>query len=229
MAKGYSVDSKKRFFAEFIGSFLLVATVVGSGAMAQSLTQDRALQLLINALATVFTLALVIYLFSEISGAHFNPLVTAIEFLSGRLPIKVCPTYLVAQCTGAFLGAVTANLMFGLPAIDPSQHHRDGAGLLLGEVVATAGLILIIRLLSQQSKSAAPIAISAWIGAAYFFTSSTSFANPSVTFARAWTTSFSGISLSSIPLFIAAQVIGAVLGLGLSRIFESQSLRSSHV
>ena len=204
---------QKKLFSEFIGTATLVATVVGSGIMATNLSADIGINLLINTIATVFVLYILITLLAPISGAHFNPLVSGIAFFRKELSAAHTLYFFIAQILGGSLGAIIANLMFEHPAIEPSQHVRDGLNLLLGEVVASAGLIFIIFLAIKQGiEKKIPRLVAAWIGAAYFFTSSTSFANPAVTIARSLTDSFSGIALSSVPGFIAAQIAGAALG-----------------
>lgn len=204
---------KKKLFAEFLGTGTLVATVVGSGIMAANISTDIGIQLVINTIATVFVLYILITLLSPISGAHFNPLVSGISFFRKELTLSQTLWFLCAQIFGGFSGTVLANLMFELPAIDPSQKVRDGNHLLLGEVIASAGLIFIIFLAVKQGiDKKIPRLVAAWIGAAYFFTSSTSFANPAVTIARSFSNSFSGIDIQSVPAFIAAQIIGATLG-----------------
>lgn len=204
---------RKKLFAEFLGTGTLVATVVGSGIMATDISADVGIQLLINTIATVFVLYILITLLAPISGAHFNPLVTVISLFRKDLSFANAIQYLAAQILGGSLGAILANLMFEHPALDPSQKVRDGAHLFLGEVIASAGLILIIFLAIKQGiDKKIPRLVAAWIGAAYFFTSSTSFANPAVTIARSLTDSFSGINSSSVPAFIAAQIVGATLG-----------------
>ena len=211
-----------KLIAEFVGTGVLAATVVGSGIMATSLTKDVALQLLIVAVATVFILAVLIQMLAPISGAHFNPAVSLVDFLNKGLSAKKLVLYVVAQVFGGVLGVITANAMFELPGIQASAHARSGAGLWLGEVVATAGLIFVIQLIgAQKNGKYVPFAVAGWIGAAYFFTSSTSFANPAVTFARAFSDTFAGIELSSVPAFILAQLIGAGVGLLLSRSLKS--------
>lgn len=211
-----------KLIAEFVGTGVLAATVVGSGIMATSLTKDVALQLLIVAIATVFILAVLIQMLAPISGAHFNPAVSLVDFLNKGLSAKKLVLYVIAQVFGGVLGVITANAMFELPGIQASAHARSGAGLWLGEVVATAGLILVIQLVgAQKSGKYIPFAVAGWIGAAYFFTSSTSFANPAVTFARSFSDTFAGIELSSVPAFILAQLIGAGVGLLLSRSLKS--------
>ncbi|KQR16244.1 aquaporin [Cellulomonas sp. Leaf334] len=208
-----------RLAAELVGTALLVAVVVGSGIMAQALTTDVGIQLLANSLATVFGLAVLIVVFGSVSGAHFNPLVTGAEWVlsrgssAQRSPLEVAG-YVVAQCAGGIAGALLANVMFDVaPAI--SSTERTGAGLLVGEVVATAGLVLVIFALVRSGRAAiVGVAVAAWIGAAYWFTSSTSFANPAVTIGRMFSDTFAGIAPASVPPFLLAQVIGAALGLG---------------
>ena len=216
----------RRYVAELLGTLLLVATVVGSGTMAVNISRDAGVQLLINTVATILVLALLIYLFADISGSHFNPVVTLSELLHKQISLTDAAGYLAAQFLGGFLGVMLANLMFKNPAIYSSHHIRSGGNLFLGEVVATAGLLFLIQMLGIQKKGkAAPVAVAAWIGGAYFFTSSTSFANPAVTFARAWSDTFSGIAPRSVPLFVVAQVIGAIVGVGLSLIFATSTVK----
>ena len=204
---------RKKLFAEFLGTAVLVATVVGSGIMATNLSPDLGIDLLINTVATVFVLYILITLLAPISGAHFNPLVSAIAYFRKELTATHAIAFFVAQILGGSLGAIIANLMFEHSAIEPSTHVRNGSHLLLGEVIASAGLIFIIFLAVKQGiEKRIPRLVAAWIGAAYFFTSSTSFANPAVTIARSLTDSFSGIKFSSVPGFIAAQIVGAILG-----------------
>jgi glycerol uptake facilitator-like aquaporin len=211
-----------KLIAEFVGTGVLAATVVGSGIMATSLTKDVAVQLLIVAIATVFILAVLIQMLAPISGAHFNPAVSMVDFINKGISAKKLALYIVAQIFGGVLGVITANAMFELPGIQSSGHSRSGAGLWLGEIVATAGLILVIQLVgAQKNGKYIPFAVAGWIGAAYFFTSSTSFANPAVTFARSFSDSFAGIELSSVPAFVLAQLIGAGIGLLLARSIKS--------
>ena len=211
-----------KLIAEFVGTGILAATVVGSGIMATSLTKDVAVQLLVVAIATVFILAVLIQMLAPISGAHFNPAVSLVDFLNKGISAKKLALYTVAQVFGGVIGVITANAMFELPGIQSSTLERLGVGLLLGEVVATAGLILVIQLVgAQKNGKYIPFAVAGWIGAAYFFTSSTSFANPAVTFARSLSDTFAGIELSSVPAFILAQLIGALVGLLLAKGLKS--------
>jgi len=213
----------KKVTAEFLGSLLLAASVVASGIMATTLTQDIAIQLFVNTITTVFMLFVIITLFSSISGAHFNPLVTIVELFYKRVTFQEAALFIVSQIIGTSVGVVVANLMFNRPAIEESTFTRSGSYLFLAEVVATAGLILSILLLRHQNKgSMAAVIVPAWIGAAYIFTSSTSFANPAITFARSLSDSFAGISIKSVPMFILAQCFGAVLGVLLAAMLTTE-------
>ncbi len=206
----------KKLLAEYLGSALLVAIVVGSGIMSTDLTQDVGLQLLINTVATVFGLAVLILILAPISGAHFNPVVTLIDLIQGKSSLFQFLQYAVVQTAGAITGAFLANAMFGNAIIQTATKIRSGSNLYLAEIVATAGLILVINLLvSQKNLTVIPAAVAAWIGSAYFFTSSTSFANPAVTIGRTFSDSFAGIAPECAPKFIAAQILGAIIGLGL--------------
>jgi glycerol uptake facilitator-like aquaporin len=206
----------RKLLAEYLGTALLVAIVVGSGIMATDLTQDVGLQLLINTVATVFGLGVLILILAPISGAHFNPVVTLIELIQGKSSFIQFLQYAVVQTAGAITGAFLANAMFDHPIIETATKIRSGNNLYLAEIVATAGLILVINLLvSQKNLTVIPAAVAAWIGSAYFFTSSTSFANPAVTIGRTFSDSFAGIAPENAPKFIAAQILGAIIGLGL--------------
>jgi arsenate reductase len=203
----------RRFVAEYLGTGLLVATVVGSGVMGTLLSDDLGVVLLINAVATVAALGVLIWMLGPISGAHFNPVVTGVEVVRREIPVREAGLYVVAQVAGGVSGAMLANLMFQLPAVDPSTTVRTGLPTWLGEVVATAGLLLVIGALTRTGRGhLGAVLVPAWIGAAYFFTSSTSFANPAVTIGRSLTDTFSGIAPASVPLFIAFQVVGAAVG-----------------
>ncbi|HET9648176.1 MAG TPA: MIP/aquaporin family protein [Microlunatus sp.] len=215
-------DLGRRLVAEFVGTALLVTVVVGSGIAAQRLSPDNVgLQLLENSTATAFGLTVLILLFGPISGAHFNPVVSAADWLLGRrdnagITGGHVAAYTGVQVLGAIAGAELANLMYRVPVGDLSGKTRTGADLLLGEVVATAGLIALIFALARTGRGvwAAP-AVGAYIGAAYWFTSSTSFANPAVTIGRMFSDTFAGISPGSVPGFITAQVVGAAVGVAL--------------
>ena len=212
----------QKTLAEFLGIAILALTVVGSGAMAQELTTDVGLQLLINAAATGAVLWVIINLFGHISGAHFNPLVTLFALVRRELSIVDFITFAIAQVLGAIAGTALANLLFDFPAFDISERVRDGSNILLSESVATAGLIfLIFHLINSAKSNLIPAAVGLWIFAAYFFTSSTSFANPVVTVARTLSDSFAGIAPTSVLPFIAAQVIGAIAGIALTKFITS--------
>ncbi|MFE4260626.1 aquaporin [Streptomyces sp. NPDC056883] len=210
-----------RAAAELVGTAALVAVVVGSGIQATKLTQDVALQLLANSTATVFGLGVLIALLGPVSGAHFNPVVSLAEWWATRrtgdgVTARELAAYVPAQIAGAIAGAVLADAMFGEPLVKWATHDRSAGNLLLGEVVATAGLILLIFGLARTDRLRfAPVAVASYIGAAYWFTSSTSFANPAVTIGRAFTDTFAGIAPASVPAFIGVQLVGAVVGLAL--------------
>jgi len=209
----------KKVFAEFLGTALLVAIVVGSGIMATNLSQDVGVQLLINTISTVFGLYVLITILAPISGAHFNPVVTMVDLIEGKSSTVQFIQYSLAHILGAITGAMLANAMFSFPLLEASTKIRSGGNLYIGEIVATAGLILVINLLvNQKNLVVIPAAVAAWIGSAYFFTSSTSFANPAVTIGRTFSDSFAGIAPECAPKFIAAQVLGALIGLGLTMV-----------
>jgi glycerol uptake facilitator-like aquaporin len=202
--------------AEFVGTGLLVCVVVGSGIMGDNLSADDGVALLINTVSTVFALAVLILVIGPISGAHFNPAVTLVNLFSRLQPAREAGVYIVAQTAGASVGAILANVMFDLAAFQISERDRTSPGMLVGEVVATAGLIAIIGILSARKQTAIiPVAVAAWIGSAYFFTSSTSFANPAVTVGRMFTDTFAGIAPESVFPFIAAQLVGAFIGMAI--------------
>ncbi|MGC4894494.1 aquaporin [Micromonospora sp. DT31] len=208
----------RRASAEFAGTALLVTAVVGSGVAAARLSPDDVgLQLLENAIATALALGALILIFGPVSGAHFNPVVSAVDWWLGRragtgLHARELAAYVVAQVLGAASGTVLAHLMFGLPAATWSRTVRGGSDRWLAEVVATAGLVVLVFALARSGRgAAAPAAVGAWIGAAYWFTSSTSFANPAVTIGRALTDTFAGIAPASVPGFVAAQLAGGLV------------------
>jgi glycerol uptake facilitator-like aquaporin len=213
----------KKLLGEYLGTLTLVAIVLGSGIMATSLSQDVGVQLLINTISTVFGLLVLIQIFAPISGAHFNPVVTMVDLIERKVSFLQFSQYAAAQILGAVSGAVLANAMFDHPLIETATKLRSGGNLYLGEIVATAGLILIINLLVKQEKTMLiPAMVAAWIGSAYFFTSSTSFANPAVTIGRTLSDSFAGIAPSCAPRFIAAQILGALIGLGLTKVLTNE-------
>jgi glycerol uptake facilitator-like aquaporin len=215
-----AVPLARRAAAELTGTGMLVAVVVGSGIMAARLSpRDTGLELLENSLATAAGLAVIILVAGPVSGAHLNPVISVADWALGRrsgtgLPGRDLAAYLPAQVAGAIAGAVLANLMFALPAATASARDRSAPHLWLGEAAATAGLVLVVFALARTGQNRlAPAAVGAYIGAAYWWTSSTSFANPAVTVGRAFTDTFAGIAPGSIPGFIAAQAAGAAVGM----------------
>jgi glycerol uptake facilitator-like aquaporin len=200
-------------FAEYLGTALITATVIGSGIMAQVLTRDVLLQLFVNTFATVLILGLAIWLLAPISGAYFNPAVLLVAFIRRELSALHLLTFTLVQVAGAASGAILSHALFNRTLIDPSTTSRDGSWLFLSEVVATAGLIATIFIACNQGRGHNAFwLVPLWIGGAYVFTSSTSFANPAITLGRSLTDSFAGIAIASVPVFIAAQLLGAIVG-----------------
>jgi glycerol uptake facilitator-like aquaporin len=213
LSAGASAPSSlsRRVVAEGMGTAFLLATVVGSGIMAERLAGGNvALALLANTIATGAGLLALILTFGGISGAHFNPAVTLAEASQGALPWRDAAAYVAGQLAGAFAGVALAHLMFDLPLFSASQHVRAGRGPIVGELTATFGLIVVIRISGRTRAAMTPFAVAAFITAAYWFTSSTSFANPAVTLARSVSDTFAGIRPADVPGFIAAQTVGAV-------------------
>jgi glycerol uptake facilitator-like aquaporin len=205
-----TADLARRFVAELVATALLLATVVGSGIMAERLAGGNvALALLANTVATGAGLIALILTFGPISGAHMNSAVTIADAAMGGVPWRHAPAYIVAQVVGAYLGVAVAHGMFDLPLFTASQHARAGAGQFLSEFVATFGLLSVIWGVARKRASAVPFAVGAYITAAYWFTASTSFANPAVTLARAASNTFAGIRPADAPAFILAQLLGA--------------------
>jgi glycerol uptake facilitator-like aquaporin len=214
----------RRAFAELLGTLLLVATVVGSGIAGDRLADSVGLALLINTIATAGALLALILTLGPVSGAHFNPLVTATDAYLGGRPWRDLGPYAAAQTTGAIVGAVLANAMFEADLLGPSTHDRITGPHVLAETVATFGLLLIIFVLVRTGRtSQAAASVAGYIAAAYFFTSSTSFANPAVTIGRAFTDTFAGIAPASVPGFVAAQILGTALALAAVLIITPQS------
>lgn len=204
--------------AEFAGTALLVCIVVGSGIMGTNLSTDMAVALLVNTASTVFGLALLIMVLGPVSGAHFNPAVTLVMLAKKSVSTKQVLAYIPAQVLGAVTGAIGANIMFDQAAFQVSDKARITQGTFLGEVIATAGLIIVILILvARKNDTHVAIAVAAWIGSAYFFTSSTSFANPAVTVGRVFSDSFAGIDPASVAPFVLAQLIGAAIGFFLAK------------
>lgn len=224
----------RRLVAETLGTGLLVTVVVGSGIAAASLSpNDIGLQLLENAFATALGLAVLILALGPVSGAHFNPVVSAVDWWLGHrtgngLTLRDLAAYIPAQIVGAVAGAVLANLMYGKAAVSWSTTERAAGHLWLGEVVATGGLVLLIFTLTWSGRAAlAPAAVGAYIGSAYWFTSSTSFANPAVSIGRAFSDTFAGIAPGSLPGFVLAQVFGAIIGAGLLAVLYPHAGRAA--
>jgi len=207
----------RRLLAEGIGSMLLSAAVIGSGIMGEHLANGNvAVALLANTAATVAALAVLIALLAPVSGAHFNPAVSLVQALRGSIPWSQAGAYSLAQVIGCCLGAILAHAMFALALVQVSVRVRAGAAQWLSEAVATAGLVLIV--IGHRRSEDTAWMIAAWIGAAYWFTASTSFANPAITIARSLSDTFAGIRPYDVPGFIASQLAGAMVGLGLARI-----------
>jgi len=203
-----------KLVSEFVGMALLACVVVGSGIMGTNLSPDDGVALLINTVSTIFALAILILILGPISGAHFNPAVTLVSLFNKSMQAKDAIAYIAVQIAGAVTGAIVANAMFDLAVIQISGTERITVGKLIGEVIATAGLITVIGVLVARAQTTLiPVVVSGWIGSAYFFTSSTSFANPAITIGRVFSDTFAGIAPSSVAPFIAAQLVGAALGL----------------
>jgi glycerol uptake facilitator-like aquaporin len=215
------LDLARRLVAESIGTGFLVIAVVGSGIMASRLSpNDTGLQLLENAAATAAALIGLILIFGAISGAHFNPVVTLVDRAFGSISTRDAGLYVAAQVVGGCVGAMLANLMFELPAIELSTKSRSSPALWLSEIIATVGLLLVIHGCVRTGRAnVVAFAVGIWIGGAYWFTSSTSFANPAVTIARTLSDTFTGIEPSSAPMFILMQLVGAAIAYGLIRLF----------
>jgi glycerol uptake facilitator-like aquaporin len=211
------VGLPRKVATEFVGTAFLVTAVVGSGIMATRLSDDVGMQLLENSIATGAVLAALILALQPVSAA-FNPVVTLIEAAVGELRIAAAAVLMAAQVAGGFLGAVAANVMFELPAVELSTHDRSGAGLWIAEMIATFGLIVIIFGSARAGRiDTIAFAVGGYIAAAYWFTSSTSFANPAVTVARMFSDTFAGIAPASAPAFVLAQLLGGAAGLGFIR------------
>jgi glycerol uptake facilitator-like aquaporin len=216
----HSLPLARRLFAELLGSAFLAALVIGSGIAAQTLSPGNAgLQLFENAAATAAGLAAIILMFGPVSGAHFNPVVSLADASFGGIRWRDALAYIPAQAAGCVLGAITANGMFALAAVSISTHHRASTAHLFSEVIATAGLLLVIFSLARTRRaSAAPAAVGAYIGAAYFFTSSASFANPAISVGRMFSNTFAGIAPASVPGFVTAQLVGCACAILVLRV-----------
>jgi len=209
----------KKAIAEFVGTALLVCVVAASGIQATRLSSDGGVELLINISSIVLALILIIVVVAPISGAQLNPIVSLVELVTKVQSLSRTLTFIAAQFAGAIVGAIFANVMFDLPALQFSGHTRVTTGTLIGEVVATAGLIAVIGVLAKPGHNKyIPFAVAAWVYSACFFTSSTCFANPAVTIGRAFTDTYVGIAWESVLPFILAQLVGGVVGLGLVKV-----------
>ena len=214
------MTERRAVAAEFLGTGALLTVVVGSGIMAERLSPSNAgVALLANALATGFGLFVLITIFAPVSGAHFNPVVTAASWLRREVPARTAFAYWASQFTGAIAGVWLAHVMFGLPIVQQSLRIRDSSGEMIGEIVATVGLLSTIAGFSRHAPGQLAAAVGAYIAAAYWFTASTSFANPAVTIARSLTNTFAGISSSNVGFFVVAQAVGLALGLLVARAF----------
>ena len=211
-----STAMSRKLSAEAIGTGLLIVAVIGSGIMAERLTDIVALQLLCNAIATGGALVALILIFAPVSGASFNPVVGIVGIFTGEATIRDTALYAIAQTVGGCIGAIIANLMFDLDAINISQKVRSGSGILFSEVIATIGLLVVIYgTIHAQRANLVPFTVAAWITGAYFFTSSTSLANPAVSIARSLSNTFAGIAPESVPMFVLMQLIGAMLAVAI--------------
>lgn len=223
-----STSVGRRLGAELLGTWGIVTVVVGSGIMAERLSNDVGVQLLANTIATTGGLILFITLFAPVSGAQFNPVVSVVQWLAGRLAGRDVLPFIAAQVVGACLGAMTANAMFGLDVVNLSDKLRDGTPIVAGEVVATAVLVLLIEgFIRSERSSLIPYMVAAWITAAYWCTSSTSFANPAVSVGRSLSDSFAGVDPSSLPMFFVGQGVGGLLGFVVAaRIFPETRIQT---
>lgn len=219
----------RRLVAEALGTGLLIVAVIGSGIMASRLSPgDTGLQLLQNTAATAAALVALILMFGAVSGAHFNPVVTIMDRLLGTMSTRDTWLYVVAQVAGGCVGAMVANAMFELPLVELSTRDRSSPALWLSEVVATVGLLLVIQGCVRSGRAGVvPFAVAAWIAGAYWFTASTSFANPAVTVARMLSDTFAGIAPASAPMFIVSQVLAMMLALGLVRLLYPRVVDAS--
>ncbi len=203
---------KPKLISEFIGTMFLLMIIVGSGIMAANLTEIEAIILLANSFATIFGLIVLILMFRQISGAHFNPAVSLIFFLTGNIKFYEFILYSLVQIIGGILGVILVHYIFELDIIQLSSRNRGGMNLFISEIIASFGLIMTVLLIGKSNKSSIPYAVGLYIGAGYWFTSSTSFANPAVTISRSLTDTFTGISPDFVLNFIVAQILGALLG-----------------
>lgn len=222
MSDAASPPLATRTAAELLGTALLLIAVVGSGIMAERLAAGNgALALLCNAIATGAALVVLILMLGPVSGAHFNPVVSVVMRLQRALPMHETIAYALAQTAGGVIGVLMAHLMFGLPVFELSEKARTGGGQWLAELVAAFGLVLTILLVSRSRPESVAVAVGLYISSAYWFTASTSFANPAVTFARSLTDTFTGIRLADVPAFVVAQLLGGIAARGVANAFST--------
>lgn len=215
MAK--TISNQKIALAEFLGSIILLMTIVGAGIMADNVSDDDGVSMFITVTAIAFSIALIINIFGPISGGHFNPLVTFYFYFRKEIKAKTALIMVSSQLSGALVGTILANLMFDLPAISISKLDRLGPDIFIAEIVATIGLFIVIQLINSNRNLNPAVIIPIYIGPAIFYTSSTAFVNPSITLTRTLSDTFTGISPASVPLFLLAQLIGAIIGMLISK------------
>jgi glycerol uptake facilitator-like aquaporin len=209
--------NQKIALAEFLGSTILLMTIVGAGIMADNVSDDDGISMFITGTSIAFSLALIIKIFGPISGGHFNPLVTFYFYFRKEVKANTANIMVISQLSGALVGTVLANLMFDLPAISISKLDRLGPGIFLAELVATIGLFIVLQLINSNKNLNPALIIPIYIGPAIFYTSSTAFVNPSITLTRTLSDTFTGISPASVPLFLLAQLLGAIIGMIISK------------
>lgn len=212
-----TISNQKIALAEFLGSIILLMTIVGAGIMADNVSDDDGVSMFITVTAIAFSIALIIKIFGPISGGHFNPLVTFYFYFRKEIKAKTALIMVTSQLSGALVGTVLANLMFDLPAISISKLDRLGPDIFIAEIVATIGLFIVIQLINSNRNLNPAVIIPIYIGPAIFYTSSTAFVNPSITLTRTLSDTFTGISPASVPLFLLAQLIGAIIGMLISK------------
>jgi glycerol uptake facilitator-like aquaporin len=209
--------NQKIALAEFLGSTILLMTIVGAGIMADNVSDDDGISMFITGTSIAFSLALIIKIFGPISGGHFNPLVTFYFYFRKEVKVNTANIMVISQLSGALVGTVLANLMFDLPAISISKLDRLGPGIFIAELVATIGLFIVLQLINSNKNLNPALIIPIYIGPAIFYTSSTAFVNPSITLTRTLSDTFTGISPASVPLFLLAQLLGAIIGMIISK------------
>jgi glycerol uptake facilitator-like aquaporin len=217
MPMAQKISNQRIALAEFLGSIILLMTIVGAGIMADNVSDDDGVSMFITVTSIAFSLALIIKIFSPISGGHFNPLVTFYFYFLKEVKAKTAFIMVISQLSGALVGTVLANLMFDLPAISISKLDRLGSDIFIAELVATIGLFIVLQLITSNKNLNPAVIIPIYIGPAIFYTSSTAFVNPSITLTRTLSDTFTGISPASVPLFLLAQFLGAIIGMIISK------------